>query len=184
MTPYLGKTYPLPDGVVPDGDPIWDLTGGVTRRHGLPRLAVGVEGPRVTVIAWNSSSARKDVNDWTNHRVTLRALDLGWARWDTQNLCGATATRPKELRALDKAGANVVGDLNYDCIRASLDTSDFAVAAWGDGGVKWADPVIAILCGCHRKGMKVFHWGDLTDRGQPRHPSRWRNDARLNPYFP
>jgi len=136
----VGRQFPLLDGVVPDGKPIFDCVRGVRYRYNLPRSVLGrADRPRAVFVCMNPSSADEWHDDWTNRLIAKRALEMEWrgsrlGRWNTVNLCGAIATDPEDLLRLN----DPVGPDNLAEIDRAAGEADLVVAAWGNGGAPWA----------------------------------------------
>jgi hypothetical protein len=184
----VGRQFPLLDGVLPGGEPFFDCVDDVRYRYNLPRFVPGrANGLSAVFVCMNPSSADKWHDDWTNRQIARRALEMEYrgsrlGRWNTVNLCGAIATSPRDLFQLTKDDHDPIGAHNLAEIDRASGAADLIVAAWGNGGRRWADPTIRILRQWARRGTPIYHWGELTKvLGQPRHPSRLRRDATLKP---
>ena len=137
----------------------------LTRRWG--------EGPRVTFVMLNPSTADHRRNDPTIARCEGRARRLGAGAVRIVNLFAWRATYPQELRV----AADPVGPGNDRAIRQAALWADHVICAWGVHGamLSRAAQVQRLLQGA---GQPLWHLG-LTKAGHPRHPLYVPNSFKL-----
>lgn len=135
----------------------------------------------VNWIMLNPSTADESKDDPTIRRCVGFARRWGYGSIVVTNLYGLRATDPRELRAHPWP----VGPLNDSRIRCHASLSDLVVVAWGNHGGKRAAEVLALLRGLrepmHERARNPLCLG-VTKLGQPVHPLRQPNDAKLVPF--
>nr|WP_142663281.1 DUF1643 domain-containing protein [Paracoccus laeviglucosivorans] len=142
-------------------------SSAVFSRCGCYRFAltrIWADGPRLTFVMLNPSTADHRRNDPTIARCETRARDEGAGAFRIVNLFAWRATFPAELRS----SPDPVGPGNDAAIRRAALWSDRVICAWGaHGALAGRDvQVQALLC---RTGRPLLHLG-LTQAGAPRHP--------------
>ncbi|WP_373086304.1 DUF1643 domain-containing protein [Sneathiella sp.] len=88
------------------------------------------DGPMVTFIMLNPSTADATRNDPTIERCHRRAVDMGFAALDVVNIFAFRATDPKEL----KKSPDPVGPENDAALLSSTASAKMVVCAWGGHG--------------------------------------------------
>jgi hypothetical protein len=122
------------------------------------------EGPTVTFLMLNPSTADAYKNDPTIERCHRRAVAMGFAALEIVNIFAYRATDPREL----KKAANPIGPDNDANILESARKSDMTICAWGShGDHKNRHQEVKELLKSHDISAHVL---GLTAKGQPRHP--------------
>lgn len=142
-------------------------------RYYLSRtLAFGGEGARVAFIMLNPSTADAMKNDPTIRRCMGFASDWGYGHLSILNLFALRSPYPRDLLISD----DPIGAHNNHYIAHTK--ADAFVCAWGAVGAPMMQERAAqVLDMLKRKLEPLFHLGDLTKEGQPRHPLYLPKDA-------
>ena len=139
----------------------------------------------LTFVMLNPSTAkplgtdRKTDNDKTINRCIDFAKDWGYGRLLVVNLFARIATKPEDLKTLDYKDAVGVG--SDDVIRVAIAMADKVICAWGNdiaklkSGKTRAEEVVRLI---RELGKESYRIGDLTNRLNPRHPSRLEKNAK------
>ncbi len=122
------------------------------------------EGPRVTFLMLNPSTADAASNDPTIRRCISFAQSWGYGSLEVVNLFAYRAVSPQALRG----ATDPVGPENDQYLLQAAARSACMVAAWGDGG-HYQDRGRAVTA------LLITHSYDLsclgrTQSGCPRHP--------------
>jgi hypothetical protein len=126
-------------------------------------------GNFVLWIMLNPSTADADLNDPTITRCMGFARMWGFSGIEVVNLFGYRATDPDDLLAAHRAGTDVVGPDNDEYVASSMHRAGICVAAWGAHRLAGSRSA-SMLRIAHEQGRNLFHLGDLTKDGHPRHP--------------
>ncbi|MDR0481583.1 MAG: DUF1643 domain-containing protein [Cellulomonadaceae bacterium] len=177
VTPH---SVPYPPGEEPDevvpvqyADYRYVL-GRKPRAGGVPLVAV----------CMNPSAARDSVSDRTVNRVIREADARGYDGWFVVNVCPERATDAKNL----VPGAHAAWDTQN--VHEILDLLDrYAAtevwAAWGASASprirRGRDQVVAAL---RERGTAMWHLGELTKDGHPRHPLYLKNGLERREFDP
>jgi len=121
----------------------------------------------------NPSKADHEVDDPTVRKCVGFAQRWGFGAMWIVNLFAYRATDPKDLRAAQKRGVDIVGNpVNRQAILEAAMAADRVVLAWGANATSWA-PYAANVTAAVRGELgairPVWHLG-LTGDGQPKHP--------------
>ncbi len=138
------------------------------------RYALGRPGTNATasnplvVIGMNPSHANEFASDATVSNVVAASIQLGYTGWVMLNLYPERASSPASLSAFDQS----LSDANCAVITQFLTGHgiDEVWGAWGDipnSTIRQAKP--AVLQALSSLGMRVFYFGELTAKGEPRH---------------
>ena len=133
-----------------------------------PRHMVG-RNPLV-VIGMNPSHASDTEADTTVNRVIQASLDLNHSSWSMLNLYPERSSKPADLGVFDPA----LSTQNCDEIQAFLRLGQVneVLGAWGD--LKHRTLRLAkldVLAMLKSIGVRVYYYGTLTEKGNPRHPN-------------
>lgn len=124
--------------------------------------------PRLAVFMLNPSDARHDVPDPTDTRIYLRAMSLGFGRYDIGNLFPLSSSDPKALRT----HANPLGPADHadQVLLEIAEAADTIICAWGADpfAVQRSSAVLALLRDAGH-GPKL-HCLALNKDGSPKHP--------------
>lgn len=124
------------------------------------------DGPRVTWVMLNPSTADAEVEDATSRRVQAFSRGWGFGGLTIVNLYAYRATDPAELwRTADPAGPENDAYLVEACTQSDV------VAAWGANAR--ADRIAEVLA---LPGMGRLQALEVTKAGQPKHPLYLRGD--------
>ena len=144
-------------------------------REDSSRYILGKKGKRTLfVVGLNPSTANKEKSDPTVAKTEKVALQNGFDGFVMTNLYPLRSTNPKELPADGKKNLikkNVEAILEH----ASGGKESMFWAAWGGNIVTRSyliDALIVLSEGIKKKNNRWMHFGDLTKKGHPRHPSR------------
>ncbi len=122
------------------------------------------DGPTVTFLMLNPSTADAFKNDPTIERCHRRAVAMGFAALEIVNIFAYRATDPREL----KKAVKPVGPANDKAILESARKSDMTICAWGShGDHQNRHKEVKELLKSHNIAAHVLA---LTVAGQPRHP--------------
>lgn len=147
------------------------------------------DGPKVTWIMLNPSTADAEVDDPTIRRcvgfTTLWAENRGGycelGGIDVVNLYALRATYPKEL----DAHPDPIGPENNHHVRSAMDESTLCIAAWGCRKTGYPDNFGARVNAVHQialdLGATMYCLGIAKD-GSPRHPLYLPYDAPFTPW--
>jgi len=130
------------------------------------------EGPTITFVMLNPSTADADIDDPTIRRCMGFAKKLGYGGLRVVNLYAFRATNPKDLWTV----GDPIGEENDDYLLQALQESKLVIAAWGINAKQDRIKEISNLMGAR----KFFALG-LTKDGNPRHPLYVHSDASLVP---
>ena len=138
-------------------------------------------GKLVTFIMLNPSCADEVIDDQTITRCIGFAKDWGYGRLKAVNLFAWRATDSNELTKV----ADPVGPDNHSWILESVRQADKVVCAWGDDVSTASDReerAQEVLETVKDQGKKPYRLGSLTNKGNPRHPSRLPGDTKPMPW--
>jgi len=126
------------------------------------------EGPTVSLIGLNPSTADDAVDDATTRRLIGILSRLGFGSYFLVNLFAYRTKDPQELFAAWRRGTDICGPENSQAIREALNNYQTCVAMWGAVKAMPAPKVIADV----RRGVRpgVLKCLGLTKGGAPRHP--------------
>lgn len=134
-------------------------------------------GPPVTFVLLNPSTADEEKPDPTMRRVLGFAKSLGYGRVEVVNLFALCSPLPKVMMA---AGANAVGPDNDRHIREALLSAASCVVAWGnDGMFRDRDLEVMRLIRESKRPARALR---LTDANMPEHPLYLPADCTPLPY--
>ncbi|MFT6556299.1 DUF1643 domain-containing protein [Sneathiella sp.] len=122
------------------------------------------DGPSVSFLMLNPSTADAARNDPTVERCHRRAISMGFGALEVINIFGFRATDPKDL----KRASDPVGPANDDALIESITRADMTICAWGSHG-DHLDRHLAVRKMLRDKALNV-HVLALTSKGQPKHP--------------
>ena len=122
------------------------------------------DGPRITWVMLNPSTADERRNDPTIERCERRSRAMGFGAMRIVNLFAWRATDPADL----KRAAAPEGPANRRAVLTAARWADIVVAAWGVHGTHRGAHLAAedLL----RRNRAVPHVLGLTRDGHPRHP--------------
>jgi hypothetical protein len=136
------------------------------------------------LVGLNPSVADADRDDRTMRRGVGFALSLGCGWLDMMNAYAFRAQDPNDLvRAVRYAGVEyaIGGDENRKALRVSMKRAKYVVVAYGNHPLaRTADYWVRQLAAS--VDVTLYHLGDLTKDGFPRHPLYLSADADLRPY--
>ena len=120
------------------------------------------DGPRISFVMLNPSTATEVQNDPTVERCERRARAIGFGAFRVVNIFAFRATDPRDMRKAD----NPIGPDNDAAIIAAADWADMILCAWGTHGAHLGRgaEVAAMLA-----RYDLHHLG-LTAAGDPKHP--------------
>ncbi len=129
-------------------------------RYALTR--VWADGPKISFVMLNPSTATEVQNDPTVERCERRARAMGFGAFRVVNIFGFRATDPRDMRA----APDPIGPDNDAAILAAAEWADLVLCAWGTHGAHLG------------RGMAVtqmlasydLHHLGLTLAGDPKHP--------------
>lgn len=134
------------------------------------RFALGRPGDHTClIVGMNPSAAREEYSDRTVNKVIKTVQELGYDGWIMTNLYPERATDAKNMDEFDL----LLAKENAEQIIALCDQYKIK-EVWG----AWGDPPHENLIKAKeilmkRLGMEkidIFHFGELTKSGNPRHP--------------
>lgn len=129
-------------------------------RYALTR--VWAEGPRISFVMLNPSTATEVQNDPTVERCERRARAMGFGAFRVVNIFGFRATDPRDMRA----APDPIGPENDAAIIAAADWAHMILCAWGTHGAHLGrGAAVAQMLA----GYDLHHLG-LTQAGDPKHP--------------
>lgn len=121
-------------------------------------------GPTVSFLMLNPSTADENRNDPTIERCHRRAVAMGFGALDVINIFSFRATDPKDLK---KAKDPIGPDTNAVILQSARD-ADMTVCGWGSHGNHLGrDQEIRQLL---KDNELAAHYLTLTSKGQPGHP--------------
>ncbi len=151
------------------------------------RFALGKLGKNPLVaICMNPSGAREDTSDCTVNRIIEYSKKLSYDGWVIFNTYPERATDAANMESFDKA----LNDSNLETIKRFIMKNNVTevLGAWGD--LKYDSLKIgknAIMEMLKELNVKVFHFGTLTDQGNPRHPlqrkEKWEISKENKNYY-
>lgn len=133
----------------------------------------------LVVIGMNPSHATDRVSDSTVNRVVEASMELRHTSWWMLNLYPERSSKPMNLRAFDPAlSAENCGEIAAFLRVAQVDQ---VLAAWVDvkhPTLRQAKKDVLVML--HSINVRVYYYGTLTHRGNPRHPSPRGKEWDLN----
>lgn len=124
-------------------------------------------------VCLNPSTADHTADDPTVRKCVGFAKRWGFGSMWVVNLFAYRATDPKDLRAAQRRGVDIVGDpVNRQAITEAATVADRVVLAWGANASSWS-PYAATVTARIRADLPnrpLWHLGRTVD-GQPLHPS-------------
>lgn len=121
------------------------------------------DGPGVTWVMLNPSTADAAVDDPTIRRCIGFAKDWGAGRIDVVNLFAYRATDPEQLKKVQ----DPIGLVNDAILMEAAHDSDMMVAAWGLHGSWWGRSYEVIR---HLQLFQTVFCLGYCKNGEPRHP--------------
>ncbi len=134
-----------------------------TYRYSLTRIW-SAEGPKITFVMLNPSTADELRNDPTIERCERRSRAMGYGAMRIVNLFAYRATQPAVL----KAASDPVGPQNNAVLQEAANWADMVLCAWGVHGAHM-DQAENVGRELRQAGHDLYHLG-LTKAGHPRHP--------------
>lgn len=129
-------------------------------RYALTR--VWGDGPKISFVMLNPSTATEVQNDPTVERCERRARMMGYGAFRVVNIFGFRATDPRDMRS----EPDPIGPDNDAAIMAAADWADMVLCAWGTHGAHLGRGVaVAKMLSAY----DLYHLG-LTQGGDPKHP--------------
>lgn len=138
-------------------------------RYALGRLGrIPASSNSLVVLGMNPSHASELKSDATVNNVVAASAKLGYTGWVMLNLYPERASSSANLRAFDQH----VSDSNAAFIEQFLRAHGITevLGAWGDlpnSTIRRAKP--AVLQALASVGARIFYFGALTAKGEPRH---------------
>lgn len=146
------------------------------------RYALGRPGNKTClIVGMNPSAACEEYSDRTVNKVIKTVQDLGYDGWIMTNLYPERATDAKNMDEFDQSRAEknakqIIALCNQYRIKEVW-------GAWGnpthDNLIKAKDILLKRLI---KKKINIFHFGELTKLGNPRHPLYLKIDGKKR-YF-
>lgn len=135
------------------------------------RFAIGKKGTSPLVaICMNPSAARDTESDLTINRIIGVSRTLGFDGWMVFNTYPERATNAKNLNSFDLNLSNE----NLSIIKRFLVENGIAEVwgAWGDdvNNQTLLNGKIQLISMLKSIGVKIYYFGTLTKKGNPRHP--------------
>lgn len=127
---------------------------------------------RVLFVMLNPSTANGHEDDPTIRKCRGFADRWGFDRFDVANLFAFRSTEPRELRAAQARGVDIIGPDNQLWLAQLARRTSMVVVAWGAHAKPWAPyarKVAASLRAARGADGAVSCLG-TTDGGAPRHP--------------
>lgn len=131
-------------------------------RYSLTRI--WQDGPTVSFVMLNPSTATEVQNDPTVERCERRARTLGFGGFRVTNIFAWRDTDPKKMRA----AAEPVGALNDQAIADAALWCDTLICGWGTHGA-FMDRGKQVEHVLRATGKPLYHLG-LSKAGHPKHP--------------
>lgn len=131
--------------------------------------------PAVAFIGLNPSTADEVQDDPTVRRCIRYAKAWGYGGMIMLNIFGLRSTDPKQLYYSQRP----IGMLNDHFIKATVNREDvkLVVACWGNhGALRSRGWDVRQLVA--REGKLIYHLGELTKFGEPRHPLYLKADLK------
>lgn len=133
----------------------------------------------LVVIGMNPSHATDQASDSTVNRVVEASIELHHTSWWMLNLYPERSSKPANLGAFDAALSAENCDEIADFLRVAQVHA--VLGAWGD----LKHPTLRrakkdILAMLRSVNVRVYYYGTLTLRGNPRHPNPWGKDWDLS----
>ncbi len=120
------------------------------------------DGPKISYVMLNPSTATEVQNDPTVERCERRARAMGYGAFRVVNIFGFRATDPRDMRA----ALDPIGPENDAAILAAAHWADIVLCAWGTHGAHLRrGAVVAQML----SAFDLYHLG-LTQGGDPKHP--------------
>jgi hypothetical protein len=134
------------------------------------RFLIGKNGDRPLVaFCMNPSAAKDDTSDRTVNQVIRASEKLKYDGWFVVNIYPERATNAAKLGKFDEKLAKE----NVSVIEKFLLSKNIK-EVWGAWGDLKYDPLrkgkIMVLEMLKKHNIKIFHFGDTTKSGDPRHP--------------
>lgn len=158
---------------------VWDPSPALPdHRFALGHLATtpSLSGP-LFVLGMNPSHANDRTSDTTVNRVIEASILLGYSGWLMLNLYPERASSPVNLRSFDQK----LSDENCSTIKGFIEAYKVReiFGAWGNppnATIRKARP--AVLQAVATTGARIFYFGNLTAKREPRHlnPRRGKLD--------
>lgn len=137
-------------------------------RYALGRVKKG--GNPLVVLGMNPSHANMKRSDRTVNRIIRASEELGHDGWVVLNLYPERSANPQELSRFDKR----LSKKNVDAIVKRLHRLGVTrvLGAWGN----LRHPTLKkakndVLKAMKKHDIDVYYYGDLTGKGNPRHPN-------------
>lgn len=156
-----------------------DLSDDGVYRYSLTRIWSG-EGPMVTWVMLNPSTADADVDDPTIRRCMAFARSWDASGIRVVNLFALRATDPKQINRHHSP----LGERNATAIMRAISEPDtaFVVAAWGAGNpYPNVSSIGTVRTHAQRSDRALLCLG-ITKSGAPKHPLYVRGDHLLEPW--
>ncbi|MRG60125.1 DUF1643 domain-containing protein [Agromyces sp. CFH 90414] len=133
----------------------------------------------LVLLGMNPSHANENTSDTTVNRAAEASVTLGHSGWVMLNLYPERATKPKNLRSFDQK----ISDQNCLAIGAFLKANGISeiFGAWGNppnSTIRQARS--AVLGTVMSLGIRIFYFGDLTTKREPRHLTPRRGQLDLS----
>ncbi|MDG4975125.1 DUF1643 domain-containing protein [Lactococcus lactis] len=151
------------------------------------RFAIGKLGKKPLVaICMNPSAARENTSDSTVNRIIGYSEKLSYDGWVIFNTYPERATDAANMESFNKA----LNDSNLETIKNFIMENEVkeVLGAWGD--LKYDSLTTgknAIMEMLKKLDVKVFHFGTLTNQGNPRHPlqrqEKWEISKENKNYY-
>ena len=145
------------------------------------RYVLGVNGANPLIFfGINPSTATSETYDKTIMKVESIAKIKKYDSWIMLNIYSQRATNPDNL---DETLNTIRHKTNKSCINAILQNNSTIVAAWGNNIKKrpyLIDCLRNIIKDISGKKLKWYCIGDLSKKGNPKHPLYLRTDENLN----
>ena len=120
------------------------------------------DGPKISFVMLNPSTATEVQNDPTVERCERRARAMGYGAFRVVNIFAFRATDPRDMRA----AGDPIGPDNDAAILAAADWADMILCAWGTHGAHLGrGGQVAMML----TDRRLYHLG-LTQAGDPKHP--------------
>jgi hypothetical protein len=129
-------------------------------RYSLTRI--WGDGPKISFVMLNPSTATEVQNDPTVERCERRARAMGYGAFRVVNIFGFRATDPRDMRA----AIDPIGPDNDAAIMAAAGWADMVLCAWGTHGAHLARGTLVAQM---LADYDLHHLG-LTQAGDPKHP--------------
>lgn len=139
------------------------------------RRYIGLGAGTCLFIMLNPSTADEVEDDPTIRRC--KGFAIGYGELVVCNLFAFRATNPMQLYQV----ADPIGPDNDLHISQEATKAARVILAWGNHGLFLGrgDQIRRML---KQQGVHILHYGNLTQKGQPKHPLYLRRDAHLNSF--